>query len=1156
MQLIRSTSICNILRMGKYWYFRFSPTFNPVTGETKYHSYQLLTTKSDLWFELPEDLRRDIINDSVDFTNLKDYGDGQGKGGGYLSVLEQKQQYGIKLTSITKGELTPLTSKVSINSFAVISFTWYHKDQDLDDISRIQSITIVWKKASKYNPFKPLNTLILQCTPNSNPNGTELHPQLDINLPKGKGTNVTYYKSSDELWKAFFNFLENTTLAQQRGRRFSFFIPGMSDPVTIEKGNQGTNSKSSQPSLVSLIIKAALKQDKYYQRPFINQKGNIIELIGSLSLEKGNFNTSKWVSLLKAMGSDNKSEASYSTPRGNNITKSGAATQTSQFSQSDPSVYNIPITEDNIPSNPDHLNTLQEKPITHYKAINDFISFFIRHFNINPINFNSLATLSMAIFRKNFYDPSNTQAKGTIKIGVDKIRDDHIRKAYYGGRIEAYMYKADKGYMYDTNSQYAKAMLNRQPIGQPVEVLSETPDFFGFGFYSITSPATENTPFLPYRHKGDASFEFITGEGIHTEDSLEKLLKTLNIDHITTPSTLLFPLGKWSGWYFSEEIKYARTLGYTCTFIQGYTYKEYGTPLAQYANFIYNQRESVSGPYKGITKLQLNQLYGKFGSQVISTQGLITNNSSLVSKIKDTLIIQNIEPMLVDTKALPPKSKDVYQYLNFFFLPNNEYITKDPFSAKKLINDFFINNNNRISNLAIAAAISAYARIDIDKIIRETTRSDSNNVLQYCDTDCVIFSKPLPSNLIGTHLGQMSNVIIRDDQTNSKFEPYIKDLVCFGPKALSYEVVNSEAQNQPQPQRVVKIQGITSDGSSQTKGEYQISSEQLRTLEPNSMTPSGWINETLDLNLRYSLDVVNSLLQKQYTTNPEVGEQEDDFLDWHWDYLVNEWFTYNPTINFYSLDLRSLPKGQDNLDTEDVTRQFEVGPKEELNRLLSLKKRPNISLLNQLEVINTKTEVFKREPIWEKGILIGSKPLIIKPKTQSLTQQAKSLIQPITKINLDDDQVNHGMGRDDNDMPNSNQTNKFINNQNVKTIRTSQKFNRNIRVYFDFYDPSLNIYTDHNYHTHLLLKDFTPITFKDYIYENEGLTIQWRKLEEDGSIYSLSHHITVKDNQELIRTFEDSLISPATESGETELKYCKMILKVLKPVSWEDTVPH
>jgi hypothetical protein len=64
--------------------------------------------------------------------------------------------------------------------------------------------------------------------------------------------------------------------------------------------------------------------------------------------------------------------------------------------------------------------------------------------------------------------------------------------------------------------------------------------------------------------------------------------------------------------------------------------------------------------------------------------------------------------------------------------------------------------------------------------------------------------------------------------------------------------------------------------------------------------------QTLDLNLRYSLDIVNSLLQKQYSTNPEIGEQEDDFIDWHWDYLVNEWFTYNPTVYRESFGGHSL----------------------------------------------------------------------------------------------------------------------------------------------------------------------------------------------------------------------------------------------------------
>ena len=49
---------------------------------------------------------------------------------------------------------------------------------------------------------------------------------------------------------------------------------------------------------------------------------------------------------------------------------------------------------------------------------------------------------------------------------------------------------------------------------------------------SITTPTPTSegeglhAPFLPYRHKGDKSFEFITGENlsIHHEDNLEKLL--------------------------------------------------------------------------------------------------------------------------------------------------------------------------------------------------------------------------------------------------------------------------------------------------------------------------------------------------------------------------------------------------------------------------------------------------------------------------------------------------------------------------------------------------------------------------------------------------------------------------------------------------------
>lgn len=53
------------------------------------------------------------------------------------------------------------------------------------------------------------------------------------------------------------------------------------------------------------------------------------------------------------------------------------------------------------------------------------------------------------------------------------------------------------------------------------------------------------------------------------------------------------------------------------------------------------------------------------------------------------------------------------------------------------------------SNVAIASAITAYARIHMHQYI-------NNNTL-YCDTDSIITSQPLPNHLIGKELGQMKN---------------------------------------------------------------------------------------------------------------------------------------------------------------------------------------------------------------------------------------------------------------------------------------------------------------------------------------------------------------------------------------------------------------
>ena len=80
---------------------------------------------------------------------------------------------------------------------------------------------------------------------------------------------------------------------------------------------------------------------------------------------------------------------------------------------------------------------------------------------------------------------------------------------------------------------YPYSMLKAMPVGLPKNVYKEMKDFFGIDYYNIIAPKGMNVPFLPFRQQ--------------------------NNDNSTSQ---VFPIGQWSGWYFSEEIKYARQQGY------------------------------------------------------------------------------------------------------------------------------------------------------------------------------------------------------------------------------------------------------------------------------------------------------------------------------------------------------------------------------------------------------------------------------------------------------------------------------------------------------------------------------------------------------------------------------------------------------------------
>jgi len=62
----------------------------------------------------------------------------------------------------------------------------------------------------------------------------------------------------------------------------------------------------------------------------------------------------------------------------------------------------------------------------------------------------------------------------------------------------------------------------------------------------VTSPLDLKTPILPFKVRGKSG-------------------AIINV---------IYPVGSWSGWYFTEEISNAETYGYTLSIKRGYSFKK------------------------------------------------------------------------------------------------------------------------------------------------------------------------------------------------------------------------------------------------------------------------------------------------------------------------------------------------------------------------------------------------------------------------------------------------------------------------------------------------------------------------------------------------------------------------------------------------------
>ena len=275
----------------------------------------------------------------------------------------------------------------------------------------------------------------------------------------------------------------------------------------------------------------------------------------------------------------------------------------------------------------------------------------------------TLASTALDLFRRKYLDRIITWGSS---------QEEHERAALYGGRTEVFRTRANNVEYYDINSSYSASALEPVPIRYMGKTVSNSWGDCDIIKAQVSVPDMRYPP-LPYRQKGK----------------------------------LIFPTGRWIGYYVGAELSHAVSCGVNVTVLERHIYK--ASPiLASYSKEIYKLKQDGNPA----AKLLLNALYGRFAMKLEKEQILL--NPSLET-------LQGLDQDLVPYKTI---GNDIISYTE----------SSDGFIFP-----------------AVFATITARARVRLHKAL---LASDGKAV--YCDTDSIILEAPSKKQTpeIGDELGQ------------------------------------------------------------------------------------------------------------------------------------------------------------------------------------------------------------------------------------------------------------------------------------------------------------------------------------------------------------------------------------------------------------------
>jgi hypothetical protein len=237
------------------------------------------------------------------------------------------------------------------------------------------------------------------------------------------------------------------------------------------------------------------------------------------------------------------------------------------------------------------------------------------------------------------------------------------------------------------------------------------------------------------------------------------------------------PLGSWSGWYFSEEVKLAISYGYSIKVLYGYKFDKTSNVFSSFINKFFAVKAGLSNINMDRTtaKLILNSMFGRLGMKPYQDNVEIVDSS----KALDILSKFNVKEQynLTDTlEFIRYENEPITGFLELY--GKDEYLN--------FILDLDAKNISVNQSLPSAIAITAYARMYMFKVIYRLL--DLGIEIYYMDTDSIVVNIRIPEDLIGNKLGLF------------KLEHEIEQGYFISPKLYAFKTVDGKY--------IVKAKGI------------------------------------------------------------------------------------------------------------------------------------------------------------------------------------------------------------------------------------------------------------------------------------------------------------------------------------------------------------